>query len=73
MVDCDNDPTCKYQWFHGLKSEPKTKQWYCPDSRQKDTRKVNTNTRDENKKETDQFIIMILSNQSNQVMHGTKL
>ena len=37
MVGCDNTQ-CKYQWFHlaclGLKSEPKSKHWYCPDCRQ---------------------------------------
>ena len=36
MVGCDN-PDCQYQWFHleclGLKSEPKSKHWYCPDCR----------------------------------------
>ena len=36
MVGCDNS-TCAYQWFHldclGLKSEPKSQHWYCPDCR----------------------------------------
>ena len=36
MVGCDN-PSCRFGWFHldclGLKTEPKAKQWYCPDCR----------------------------------------
>lgn len=36
MVGCDNSK-CKYEWFHltclGLKVEPKSKHWYCPDCR----------------------------------------
>ena len=42
MVGCDN-PTCKYQWFHlkcsGLKSEPKSRQWYCQDCRKQQTKR----------------------------------
>jgi len=34
-VGCDN-PGCPYQWFHleclQLKSAPRSKLWYCPDS-----------------------------------------
>ena len=36
MVGCDN-PSCLYQWFHfdclGLKSQPKSKKWFCPECR----------------------------------------
>ena len=35
-VGCDNS-TCACEWFHldclGLKSEPKSQNWYCPDCR----------------------------------------
>ena len=36
MIGCDN-PNCVYKWFHfdclGLTSEPKSKQWFCPECR----------------------------------------
>ena len=41
MVGCDN-PTLFHLDCLGLKSEPKLKQWYCPDCRKKEEKKNNS-------------------------------